>query len=336
MKKPSNFVDSVYELYENIHMFLKKTPMLKQLNDDGTDNGACFLKCENLQYTHSFKYRGAFAAIFLYQKHHPDIWNYILSKGLTTCSTGNFAAAAANITHELRLNFTVIVHDWVDTKKIETVLKYNPKTEVINVSLQEWQDIVTQGSYLKSEGFFLSTVLDDFVTLGNATLGIEILQQLPNIESIVIPYGGGNLTYSLARFLKAIKPAVKIYTVEVNSGAPFSASFEVGVPVNVHYQKTFIDGIGASFVIPKQFDRVKPLVKEALVVTPKQIAEAVVQLAVSNDTMVVEGAGAASLAAYRHYSLGEQVCCVLSGGNIDPNVLSHLIENTTLEGVTNE
>lgn len=293
------------------------------------NNKACFIKCENLQHAHSFKYRGAFAALYLYQKQHPKIWETILKNGVITSGTGNFAKALASLTALQNIKLSVVVHEEVDHQKINSIVEYNPQTEIITVSYEEWKNCIISNQYADSNRFFISPAINDYLTLGYATLGIEILQQLPDISSLIIPYGGGNLTYSLATFLKYAKPDLNVYTVEVNTGAPFQASFKAKQPVMVPYTNSFVDGIGSTFVIPQQFNRLHSLVKDALVVSLDQIGKAMLQ--VSKKKLIAEGAGAASLAAAMKYTLPEPCCCILSGGSIDEKKFLTIV-NQMMEG----
>jgi threonine dehydratase len=329
MEEGGYFAGGVFELYDLISPYIRCTPLLR--SSLGRESGL-FLKCENFQHTHSFKYRGAFSALSLYERDHPSIWEHILRDGVVTYSTGNFAKALAYITHEKNIKLTVLLHEWVDRKKLESILNNNPETTIVEMSLEAWQEVVLSGVYSGSHGFFIPNSLNDYVSLGNATMGMEIIQQLPELNSIIIPYGSGNLTYSLCLFFKHFKPSIDIYTVEVSSGMPFASSFKAGKAIKVPYKKTFVDGIGAGFVIPEQFDRIQPMIKDALVVTPQQIAKTLVQLA-TYDKLLVEGAGAAAVAAGIRYHVKPPTCCVVSGGNIDPLVLISLLKRYSTEEV---
>ncbi len=328
--KANNFIDSVYQLYEKISPLVYNTPLVQS----SLGRGNIFLKCENLQQTNSFKYRGALSAILSYKLYEPKNWEHILQDGIVTYSTGNFAKALAKISKQYNLKLTVIVHEWIDERKLTDVIVNNSKTKIIHTSLEEWQKIVIAGAYPETPGFFISS-FNQYVNLGNATIGLEILQQFPEIEAIIIPYGSGSLTYSIASFLKHFKPNLDIYTAESSSGAPFFTSFKIGKNSSVAYRKTFVDGIGSSFVIPEHFKRIKPYIKDAITVTPDQIANTVVQLAME-DKLVVEGAGAASVAAALHYGINQSCCCILTGGGIQQSVLLNLFENFYYERAEHE
>lgn len=328
---PQAFVNTARELHTLLSKDVYCTPLIQSsLKQDSKD---LFLKCENLQYTHSFKFRGAMAAFILYQQSKPQIWDLIVKKGIVTCSTGNFASALAYISKRYQVQLTVIVHEWVEQKKLDSIKFINPKTHIISVSFDEWKQIILAGKCDISTGYYLCVETDDFVTLGNATLGVEILQQCPEMESIIIPYGGGNLTYSVGSFLKLINPDIEIYTVEVNTGAPFSASFKAGKACQVHYEKSFIDGIGCDFVIAEQFNRTKILVKDALVVSPPEVAAAITRLAME-EKLIVEGAGAAAVAAYLKFKIRGPTCCILSGGNIPSLVISNFLVDYSKETIS--
>ncbi len=317
------FVANVYKLYESIGPCVRHTPLLS--SSLGNGHGDLLLKCENLQHTGSFKYRSALAALFCYQHYHPKIWDLILKEGIITYSTGNFAKALAYVAHQKNLKLTVLVHESVELKKIASIMAYHPETAVVKLSLEMWKSIVISGCYKGSRGFFIASAMDPYVTLGNATLGVEILKESPNIDSIIIPHGSGNLVYGLSRFLKYFKPNICIHTVEVKSRSPFFESFKVNRPITVPHKNTFVDGLSAAFLIPEQFYRIKPFIEEPLVVSSGQIARTIVKLAL-HEKLVTEGAGAAAVAAGIYSRVRKPVCCIISGGNTDPTSFVKLVK----------
>uniref|UniRef100_A0ABM0MGD7 L-serine deaminase n=1 Tax=Saccoglossus kowalevskii TaxID=10224 RepID=A0ABM0MGD7_SACKO len=161
----------------------------------------------------------------------------------------------------------------------------------------------------------------------NGTIGLEILEDLPNVDTIIVPYGGGGLSTGIASAVKSIKPDTKIYACEVVTAAPLSASLVAGKPSSCHYTPSFVDGIGSKMVLPEMWNMVSNLIDDSLVVSVKQIADAVALLIKSN-CVVAEGAGAAPLAAALN-KLGSEgnIVCVVSGGNIDSGKLISILQN---------
>lgn len=311
-----------------IEPYVRRTPLLQtpMRHGDGRE-GTVFLKCENLQITNSFKLRGALSALFAYRHFRPDVWRCIEKDGVITASSGNFAQGLAHATALLDLRCTIIVPASATAYKLEQVARYNPAAEIVQIPYDQWRETIVSGRFPGLPGFFISSEADPYVSLGNATIAAEILEELPMMDCILIPFGGGNLAYSISSLLEQVKPAVRVYAVELETGAPFSASLRAGTPVEVEYRRTFVDGIGASFVIPAQFHRLREKLSGAVTVTPEEVAGALSFLALT-EKMIVEGAGAAALAAALKYAGAygwKNPCCILSGGVISPATFSETL-----------
>lgn len=320
--------DNVAWLRHNLAPHIRRTPLVRCWTGSERGRGEVFLKCENLQLTGSFKLRGALSALLGFLHHRPDVWRHIKRDGIVTGSSGNFAQGLALATGLLDLRCTIVVPVTAAPYKLEQIARYNPEATLVRVPYEQWRETMITGSFPALPGFFLSSETDAFVSLGNATLAMEILEDLPEVDAILVPFGGGNLAYSVASLVRQVKPEVRVYAVETASGAPLSASLQMGAPVEVAYRRSFVDGIGASFVIPEQFYRLKDRLAGALTVTPEQIAAAVSFLA-QHEKLVAEGAGAAALAAAREYSSlygWKNPCCIVSGGVISPSTLLELLD----------
>ncbi|MGW7201626.1 pyridoxal-phosphate dependent enzyme [Streptomyces chryseus] len=316
----------VAEVAQLIEEHIVRTPMLQAI---GPADCNVYLKCENLQITNSFKLRGAASALLSYQIDGSDIWEIISQRGIAACSSGNFAQAMAYMTAKLSLEYSVLVPDHVPQAKVSRILDLNPDARIVKVPYATWREVMISSSYPGCSGYLLSSELNDLVSLGNATVGREIHQDIPEVETYLVPYGGGNLSYSIASLLKAVGSKAKVYAVEVSTGAPLTASVAAGHPVEVKYETSLVDGIGASFVIPSQFHRVKNLLSGVLTVTPEEISAAMSELMFSHK-IVAEGAGAAGLAAVNKYAEiygWKSACTVVSGGVIDPDILLRSISS---------
>lgn len=299
--------------------FVRRTPLITA----GTVHGDVHLKCENLQVTQSFKVRGAVSGLLGYREDSPAVWAHIQQHGVVTCSTGNFAQGLAYASARLGIAYAVVVPDAAAPAKLARILRYNPAAQIIKVPYDRWRQTMVASAYPALPGFFLSSECDPYVSSGIATIGLEVLEQLPDLDALLVPYGGGNLAYSLGALLRAAGRAVSVFAVELSTGAPLGASLRAGRPVDVPYQASFVDGIGASFVIPSQFERVRGLLAGVFTVTPDEVAEAVATLLFSHN-IVCEGAGAAAFAAALKFGASAawtMPCAVVSGGVIDPDVL---------------
>jgi threonine dehydratase len=169
---------------------------------------------------------------------------------------------------------------------------------------------------------------------GNATIGLEILEDLPDVDAILVPWGGGGLCCGIASAVRAVAPRCRVYACEVATAAPLAPSLAAGEEVNVAYTPSFVDGIGAPAVFPEMFALARRLVDGALV-SPLDDVAAAVRLLVERNRVVAEGAGAAALAAALAGKAGSgKVACVVSGGNIDTAKLADILTRQTGEIVS--
>jgi len=162
---------------------------------------------------------------------------------------------------------------------------------------------------------------------GNGTIGLVILEDLPDVDAVVIPWGGGGLTCGIASALRQLRPSCKIFTAEVSTAAPLAASLATGVPTEIEYQPSWVDGIGAKAVFPQMFERARTLIDGALVADLDSIAAAL-RLLVTQNHIVAEGAGACPVACTLAGSAGKgKIVCIISGGNINPSKLASLLSS---------
>jgi threonine dehydratase len=172
------------------------------------------------------------------------------------------------------------------------------------------------------KGKFLHPSLNPAVIAGNGTIGLEILEDLPNVDAVVIPWGGGALSCGIASAIRPLKPNVKLYACEVATATPLAHSFTLGRPAsNIEYTPSFVEGIGYPFIFPEMWNLAKQLLNGSLIVELETIARAI-RLLVERNSIIAEGAGAAPIAAALTGQAGEgNVVCVLSGGNLDTTTL---------------
>lgn len=277
-----------------------------------------YLKLENLQPTGSFKVRGAGNALLSAQPSQ-------LGEGVWTASAGNMGQALAWYAQKVGIPCTVIVPDNVSPLKKAKIQAFGAQTRI--VPFAQYQQIQRQGAFDEMRGRLIHPFADEAVMAGNGTIGLELLEDLPDLDAVVIPYGGGGLSCGIAAALRAVKPGVRIYAAEVEIGAPLAASLQAGQPVEVPYRHSFISGIGAPYVFPAMWDMASSLLDGSIPVSVAQAAEAV-RLLATNQHVIAEGAGAVSLAAALTGQAGRgKIACIVSGGNLD---LEHL--GTILRG----
>ena len=291
-----------------------RTPLLHlPLADAPAD---IYLKLETLQPIGSFKLRGAGNAMALACRSE-------LARGVFTASAGNMAQGVAWSAARLGIPCQVIVPDHAPETKLGAVRRLGG--EIIKVPFDRWWEVIVTGEFAGLDGVFIHPVSNSDVMAGNGTIGLEILEDLPDVDAVIIPYGGGGLSSGIASALRALKPNTRVYAVEVETAAPLAASLRAGAPVSVDYVPSFVDGIGGKSVLPEMWDRVRELLDDSLVVSLDEIRFAI-RLLAERQRVIAEGAGAASAAAALSGKAGGgKVVCVVSGGNIESSVLAEIL-----------
>jgi threonine dehydratase len=197
--------------------------------------------------------------------------------------------------------------------------------EIISVSHEAWWQTMVDRRYEGVDGLFVHPVEDDAVMAGNGTIGLELVEDLPNLDTVVVPWGGGGLTTGIASAVKALRPRVRVITAEPETAAPLAASLPAGRPTEIEFHPSFVDGAGGRALLPTMWDHARELVDAASAVPLGEVALAMGLLA-SRARIVAEGAGALALAAALRGDAGEgKVVCVVSGGNIDAAVLARVL-----------
>ena len=178
------------------------------------------------------------------------------------------------------------------------------------------------------DGLFIHPVSDPLVMAGNGTIALEILEDLPEVDTVIVPYGGGGLACGIATALKARRPGARVLASEVDTSAAFAAARAAGGPTTIPYTPSFVDGIGSSRVLDDMWPRARQLLDGSCVVSLAAVEHAL-RLLVSRTRVVAEGAGASSVAAALSGQAGNgRIVCVVSGGNIDPTVLARILTAT--------
>ncbi|HEY6661037.1 MAG TPA: threonine/serine dehydratase [Pyrinomonadaceae bacterium] len=275
-----------------------------------------YLKLENLQPIGSFKIRGAANAI-------AQLPPEKLERMVVTASAGNMAQGVAWCARKLGISCTVIAPATALQTKINAIERLGGT--VIKVSFEEWWRAFEDRSYPGVEGAFIHAFDDPDVMAGNGTIALEILEDLPDLDAIVIPWGGGGLTCGIASALHQLRPSCTIFAAEVATAAPLAASLAAGTPTQVDYVASWVDGIGAKAVFPQMFDRARALIDGSLVADLDSVAEAL-RLMVQHNHVVAEGAGACPVACALSGQAGTgKIVCVVSGGNIDVQKLTQIL-----------
>lgn len=284
-----------------------------------------FLKPENLQRTGSFKVRGAYYKISQLSEEEK-------AKGVIACSAGNHAQGVAIASKKFGIKAKICMPDGAPISKVEATKGYG--AEVILVP-GVYDDAHNEAERLKEKyGYtFIHPFDDEDVIAGQGTIGLEILNQLSDVDIIVVPVGGGGLISGVAFAVKSLNPKVKVYGVQASGAPSMVNSFHDGRIETLPSVSTIADGIAVKEPGSLTFELCSKYVDDIVSVTDDQISAAILAL-IEKQKMIAEGAGAASLAAIMFNKIpdlkGKKVCCLISGGNIDVTILSRVINRGLL------
>ena len=267
-----------------------------------------YLKLENLQPIGSFKIRGATNAM-------GHLTPETLSRGVLTASAGNMAQGVAWRARELGIPCTVVAPETAPDTKVKAIERLGGR--VIKVPFEEWWRAFETRTFPGVDATFIHAFDDLNVMAGNGTIALEIVENCPEVDAVVIPWGGGGLTCGIAAAMRALNSKCRIFAAEVATAAPLVASLAAGSPVAVDYQASFVDGIGAKVVFPRMLERAQQLIDGSLVVELDEVKSAL-RLMAERNRIIAEGAGACALACALAGKAGSgKVVCIVSGGNID-------------------
>ena len=295
-----------------------RTPLVRLHLDDAP--AEIYLKLETLQPIGSFKVRGATNAIM-------KAPTAARAEGLVTASAGNMAQGVAWVARDLGLPATIAVPEHAPEAKLEAIERLGGR--VLKLPYDDWWQVIVTSTVEGVSGLFVHPVQDEGVMAGNGTIGLEILEDLPDPDAVLIPYGGGGLTVGIASAIRALHPETKIYAVEPSTGAALGAALEAGEPTAVDYTASFVDGSGSRKVLAPMWPLVSELVDGALSVSLEETAAAV-RLLAGRARVVAEGAGALALAAALSGRAGSgKIVCIVSGGNINLGTLAEILAGAT-------
>lgn len=305
ISKSGTFAE-ILQARERIAGVAIRTPLVRLNALDAS--AEIWLKLENLQPIGSFKIRGAANAM-------AHMTPELLASGVLTASAGNMAQGVAWCARERGIACTVIAPDSAPRAKTDAVERLGGR--VIRVPFERWWKTFQDRAYPGVDGAFIHAFDDPQVMAGNGTIGLEILEDLSDVDAIVIPWGGGGLACGIASAVRALRPACRLYASEVATAAPLAPALTAGSPQDVQYRPSFVDGIGSGSVFPEMFERARALLDGSLVATVMEIASAMTLLAERN-RVVAEGAGACPVANALAGRAGSgKIVCIISGGNID-------------------
>jgi threonine dehydratase len=285
-----------------------RTPLVPYAGDDRIR-----LKLECLQPVGSFKLRGALSAVRAASAEE-------VAAGVVTASAGNMAQGVAWAAREVGVPARVICPENAPRAKLDRVESLG--AEIVPVTHEEWWQAMLDRGREGVEGFFVHPVADEAVMAGNGTIGLEIAEDAPELDTVIVPWGGGGLTTGIASAIKALRPEVRVVTAEPDTAAPLAAAFAAGEPTEIEFQPSWIDGAGGRALLPGMWEHARELVDEAAAIPPAEVEEAV-RLLAARAHVVAEGAGALALAAALRRD--DRCVCIVSGGNLDLDVLARIL-----------
>ena len=311
-------IASAEELLEPV---MRRTPVVASRILSDLTGHEVRLKCENLQRTGSFKPRGAYNRIARLDAEQR-------ARGVVAASAGNHAQGVAWAASQVGIDSTVFMPVGVSLPKLVATKAYGATVHLVGNTVDE--ALKSAREFAERTGATLIHPFDHLdIVAGQATLGTELLQQMPDVGTIVIPTGGGGLLAGVAAAVKLTKPGIRIVGVQAEGAAAWPASLKAGHPIALASMSTMADGIAIGLPGSVPFDHVQGWVDDVVTVSEDALSRALV-LCIERAKLIVEPAGAAAVAALMTHSADElgltgSVCAVLSGGNIDPLLLTHVI-----------
>jgi threonine dehydratase len=300
---------------------IEKTPCPRSVRLSDLCGAEVFCKLEYLQRTGSFKERGARNALMLLSPEQQQ-------RGATAASAGNHALGLAYHGGLLGIPITVVMPRFAPLIKVANCRKLGAAVVLHGDTLAEAR--MRADELAAAEGLAYVHGYDDAAIIaGQGTIGLEILEQVPDVEAVVVSIGGGGMIAGISQAVKSLRPSVRIFGVEPEHAASYGAALASGEPRDVEVRPTLADGLAVGRVGARAFATARDLVERVVTINEASLATSILRL-IELEKCVVEGAGAAPLAAFLAGCLpelsGKRVVLVLSGGNIDLNILDRVIE----------
>ena len=292
---------------DRIRPYILPTPLLP---GDNLGYQGLWLKAESLQRTGSFKVRGAFNALI-------QLGPQERRRGVITLSAGNHGQALAYAAQRFGIPCVVVVRDDAPRTKLDAIRSYG--AEVVLVPIERWQERLEEEQ--SRRGSYLVHPFDNPAVInGHGTVGLEILEGLPEVGTVVVPVGGGGLISGVAAAIKARRPEARVIGVEPEGASVVSQSLAAGRPVPLERIATVADGLAPPYTRPLNLALVRELVDDVRTVSDDAIIDAL-RLIALRLRLVVEPAGAAAVAGLAGLDLNAPAVAILTGGNVDQHQL---------------
>lgn len=314
-------IAKIYDAAKVLNKIAKKTDLIQSKTI--IEDKELYLKSENLQVTGSFKLRGAYYKI-------SKLTDEQKAKGIIACSAGNHAQGVALAAQKSGIKATIFIPATAPISKVEATRKYGADIKLIDGVYDDAYKAALEFQK-ETQGEFIHPFDDEDVIAGQGTIGLEILEQLPDIDSVIVPIGGGGLISGIAYAMKQLKPSCKIYGVQAQGAGSMYQSFINKKILELPVVHTFADGTAVKRPGDLTFELCEKYVDDIVTVSDDEVASAILSL-MEKQKIVAEGAGALSVAAamFGKVPLTDKTVCIVSGGNIDVNILSRVINRGLL------
>lgn len=316
-------LDKVYHASYVLKPVIRQTDLI--LAPNLCPGSEIHLKTENLQITGSFKVRGAYYKMSLLTAEEK-------AHGVIACSAGNHAQGVALAAAKNEISSLICLPAGAPISKVEATRRYGAQIEMVPGA---YDDAYARALQLRDEkGYtFIHPFDDDDVIAGQGTIGLELLEQLPDLDAVIVPIGGGGLCAGVAFAIKSLNPNCKVYGVQAAGASSMRDALVNGEIATLPAVKTIADGIAVKRPGDKTFEIIRQYVDEVVTVTDDEVATAILAL-IEQQKLITEGAGAVAVAAAMFHKVpiqGKKVVCLLSGGNIDVTILSRVISRGLLK-----
>lgn len=315
-------LDKIYKASHVLRSVIRKTDLIHAplVNPDSE----IYLKTENLQITGSFKVRGAYYMM-------SQLTEEEKARGVIACSAGNHAQGVALAAAKNHIKSLICLPDGAPISKVEATKSYGAEVCMVD---GVYDDAYKKALELKEEKnyTFVHPFDNEDVIAGQGTIGLEILEQMPDVEAVIVPIGGGGLISGVAFAIKNLNPNIKVYGVQASGAPSMRNSIRDGKIECLDHVSTIADGIAVKEPGEHTFQYVSQYVDEIITVTDDEISAAILAL-IERQKLIAEGAGAASVAAAMFNKVpiqGKKTVCLVSGGNIDVTILSRVIKRGLL------
>ncbi len=309
-------IDEIRAARERIKSTILRTPLVKLRHDSAKPE--IWLKLENLQPINAFKLRGAANAVALLPPEQRR-------KGVWTISAGNAGQGVAYAAREAGVPCTVVTIETAPETKVERMRSLGAR--IVKAPFDACWQAMEAREFPGAQGTFIHPFDEHDFIAGNATLGLEILEDLPNVKAVIAAIGGGGLISGIGSAIRQLAPQVRILGAEPETAAPGALSFERGSPQEFSaWQASFVDGAGGKSIFPRMWERMQGIVDGSIVVTLDEVKRAM-RVVAEKARVIAEGAGALAVAAALSRKAGDgPIVAVISGGNIDLKKFAELIE----------